>query len=247
MDTQRLILFFVFSFSILLLWEAWQKEAKAPQQIAASTAAVPPTPAPQAAAPAPSKSSVPGASAPVASSPRTDASSVATSNERIRVDTDTLRVDIDTVGGNLVYVELLRHKDANEREKNLVLLGPEHRYGLHSGLTGANLPNHTTKYTSSIKEASLAPGADTLDVRLEATSSDGVKVTKTLRFHRDSYMIDVRHEIENGSATPLLPHVYYQLVRDGNSPAGDNAMAPTYTALLLSPIWRTFKKWLSQI
>jgi YidC/Oxa1 family membrane protein insertase len=26
MDTQRLILFIVFSFSILMLWDAWQKE-----------------------------------------------------------------------------------------------------------------------------------------------------------------------------------------------------------------------------
>ena len=28
MDTQRLILFFVFAFSLLLLWEAWQKELR---------------------------------------------------------------------------------------------------------------------------------------------------------------------------------------------------------------------------
>ena len=30
MDTQRLILFFVFSFSLLLLWEAWQRENRPP-------------------------------------------------------------------------------------------------------------------------------------------------------------------------------------------------------------------------
>jgi YidC/Oxa1 family membrane protein insertase len=28
MDTQRLILFFIFSFSLLLLWDAWEKERR---------------------------------------------------------------------------------------------------------------------------------------------------------------------------------------------------------------------------
>jgi len=36
MDTRRLILFFVFSFSLFLLWEAWQKEQHAQQQTAAA-------------------------------------------------------------------------------------------------------------------------------------------------------------------------------------------------------------------
>jgi len=30
MDTQRLILFVIFSFSALLLWDAWQKESRPP-------------------------------------------------------------------------------------------------------------------------------------------------------------------------------------------------------------------------
>lgn len=241
MDTQRLILFFVFSFSILLLWEAWQKEARAPQQNAAVSgqAAVPSASAPPAAtAPAP-KAGTPAAAGPA---PRTDASIVSTSNERIRVETDTLRVEIDTLGGNLVYVELLRHKDANSMEKNLVLLGPEHRYGLHSGLTGANLPNHTTKFTSTVREASLAAGSNGLEVRLESVSPDGVKLTKTYGFHRDSYVIDVSNEIENGSTAALQPHVYYQLVRDGKSPSDDNAMAPTYTGAALYTEQEKFQK-----
>ena len=245
MNTQRLILFFVFSFSILLLWEAWQKESKAPQAIVATgadRAEVPTTPTPQISSQTASKAGVPTAGNFGATSARSDASIVATSSERIRVDTDTLRVEIDTLGGNLVYVELLRHKDANARDKNLVLLGPEHRYGLHSGLTEANLPNHTTRFSSSKKEASLASGADSLEVRLEAVSSDGVKVTKVFGFHRDSYMIDVSHEIENGSASPLSPHVYYQLVRDGKSPSDDNAMAPTYTGAATYSDTENFQK-----
>ncbi len=74
MDTQRLILFFVFGFSLLMLWDAWEKEhrPKPAQLVQASPAATVPTPAgkagvppsaAQAAAPAPS-SNVPGAAAP---------------------------------------------------------------------------------------------------------------------------------------------------------------------------------------
>ena len=230
MDTQRLILFFVFSFSVLLLWEAWQKEVKAPQQAMAVSerAAVPTGPSgrtdPQPAA----KGNEPSATAPGAVV-RSDASAMTTSNDRIHVETDALRVEIDTLGGNLVYVELLRHKETNSREKNLVLLGPEHRYSLHSGLTGTNLPNHTTKFSSTVKEAVLAPGANALEVRLEAVSPEGIRLIKTYVFHRDSYTIDVKNEIDNGSALPLSPNLYYQLVRDGKAPSDDNSMAPTYT------------------
>ncbi len=38
MDTQRLILFLVFSFSLLFLWEAWQKHANPPPPKVAQSA-----------------------------------------------------------------------------------------------------------------------------------------------------------------------------------------------------------------
>ena len=30
MDTQRLVLFVIFSFSVLMLWDAWQREQRPP-------------------------------------------------------------------------------------------------------------------------------------------------------------------------------------------------------------------------
>jgi len=41
MDTQRLILFIVFSFSILMLWDAWQRENRPPAPVAQQGAEVP--------------------------------------------------------------------------------------------------------------------------------------------------------------------------------------------------------------
>ncbi len=241
MDTQRLILFFVFSFSILLLWEAWQKETRVPPQLAVSAekAGTAPSPTPQGTSSLAAKAGVPAANMVAAEA---DTRVVPASGDLIRVDTDLLRVDIDTLGGSLVYAELLQHKNTHDRDKNLVLLGSEHHYGLQSGLIGANLPNQTTKYSSSVKQASLASGADSVEVRLEAISPEGVKVAKIIGFRRNSYLVDVRYEIENGSSVPVTARAYFQLVRDGKAPADDNSMAPTYTGAAVFTEQEKFQK-----
>lgn len=48
MDTQRLVLFFIFSFSLLLLWDAWEKDHRpkpVPAPAAKSVPAAPGVPA----------------------------------------------------------------------------------------------------------------------------------------------------------------------------------------------------------
>ena len=45
MDTQRLVLFFVFGFSLLMLWDAWEKEHRPKPAPQAQSAATVPTPA----------------------------------------------------------------------------------------------------------------------------------------------------------------------------------------------------------
>jgi len=226
MDTQRLILFLVFSFSLLFLWQEWQKEHRP------VVPAAPPSPlsapAPSAPATAPGASAVPAVNAPQ-------------SGQRVHVRTDTMAAEIDTLGGDLVYLELLQHRDTLDGSKNLVLLGPEHRYSAQSGLTGG-LPFHRTLFTTAELETSLAPGKDHLEVRLEASAPDGVKVTKILTFHRASYQIDITEEIRNGTASPLSTFAYFQLTRDGKAPAGDPRMAQTYTGAALYTEQDKFQK-----
>lgn len=230
MDTQRLILFFIFSFSLLLLWEAWQKETR-PKPVSGEVsspvapAAGPgttPAPATQAATPTPSVPASPGA----ASVPSAAAAGAA-SGERIRVRTDLVLAEIDTLGGDVVMLELLRHKDSVDQRRNLLLFGPEHRYFAQSGLIGEGLPTHKTLYTSQLRSAELQPGQDKLEIRLSAPEANGVRVTKVLRFQRGSYLIDVTYEIESAGA--LSTHAYFQLSRDGKAPAGDSAMMYMYT------------------
>jgi YidC/Oxa1 family membrane protein insertase len=220
MDTQRLILFFVFSFSLLLLWEAWQKETRGLQQAAVSTPQAVPAPS------APPKPADASKSAPSAAPPTQQAG---VSGERVRITTDVVAAEIDTAGGDVVRLELLQHRDSRDPKKNVVLFGPEHRYAAQSGLIGQGLPNHRTAYSAAQKEYALKPGQDTVEVRLEAPGPEGVRTAKLLRFKRGSYLIDVVHELENKSSVPVAAHAYFQLTRDGKSPSDDNDMAPTYT------------------
>jgi len=219
MDTQRLILFFVFSFSLLLLWEAWQKELRPPAPSSPSAQGSVPMPStPAGTATGRNVDALPATSAP-AGKPR----------ERVRVHTDTMLAEIDTQGGDIVYLELLKHKGTLHETKNFVLFGPEHHYAAESGLIGEGLPNHRTLFRASAREFTLEEGRDRLDVRLEASTPEGIRVTKILTFYPGSYRIDIAEEIANGTVTPFATHAYFQVTRDGKSPPGDPYMAQTYT------------------
>jgi len=240
MDTQRLILFFVFSFSLLLLWDAWQKEHRPPVPTAASSAQ---KGAAQATVPSPS---VPAQARPAPTQqaghaiPPTKATQG--KREKLQVKTDTLIADIDLQGGDIVRLEFLKQKDTLDEKLNFVLFTPEHRYAAQSGLIGPGLPTHKTIYISDAREYALTDGQDKLQVRLEAPGPEGVKTVKTLTFHRSSYAIDINHEIVNGSATPLAAHAYFQLLRDDKAPSGDSAMVSTYTGAAIYTEQEKFHK-----
>jgi YidC/Oxa1 family membrane protein insertase len=71
----------------------------------------------------------------------------------------------------------------------------------------------------------MAEGVENLTVKLEANPS----VSKTLTFHRGSYLIDVGYEITNSGTNPINASAYYQLVRNDGAPEGDSKLVPTYT------------------
>ena len=240
MDTQRLILFFVFSFSLLLLWDAWQKENRPPvAAIAQSTqaskaqATVPSPSVPGQANRAPEQK--PGAVIP-------PSGLVAEKSEIVKVTTDNIVADIDLRGGDIVRLELLKQKDTLDEKANFVLFDPVHHYVAESGLIGTGLPTHKYIYKAEGREYVLTNGQSTLRVRLEADGPAGVKTAKILTFHRASYVIDITHEIVNGSAAPVAAHAYFQLVRDGKPPPGDSSMVSTYTGAAIYTEQEKFKK-----
>ena len=218
MDTQRLILFIVFSFSILMLWDAWQKEQHpAPVgQIAQQKAGVDQTPAPMARA---------------VDTPAKDSAGPLQTGERIKVQTDLVYAEIDTLGGDVRRLELLKHHDTQDKSKNFVLLedDPKRLYIAQSGLIGNDLPTHKTLFSTATTQYKLAEGANELQVKLTWAGANGIKVDKVFTFRKGSYVVDVAYEISNGSATRLEPHSYFQLVRNGQPPIGDPKFITTYT------------------
>ena len=227
MDTQRLILLFIFGFSLFMLWDAWEKEHR-------------PKPVPQAEHSVPAASARPGAApapAPAAPSaagethePRVPTATPAAKGETITVRTDLIVADIDTLGGTLKRVELLKHKDAEDATKDYVLLGPAHHYEAQSGLAGEAGPNHTTLWSAEPGPRTLEAGQNALEVRLEAKGKDGIAVTKIYRFKRDSYLIDVEIDIANGGTSPVQPATYFQLKHDGKQSGNTNGVAASFGA-----------------
>ena len=249
MDTQRLILFFVFTFSTFMLVDAWQRDQK-PQPPAATQAGgkkgdaksdaggIPVPPAPV----APSVGSAPAAMQAAAAGAAP--TGIVAGGQLIKVETDVLRVEISTVGGDIRRLEFKQHKGTLDKTKNFILLQStgDHTYIAQSGLIGQGLPNHRTTYTVVSREYNLADGTQTMEVRLEAPHANGIKVAQVYKFSRGSYVIDVSYEVHNGGEAAVQPHAYFQLVRDRKPPDGDSAMLPTYTGAAVYTKGEKFQK-----
>ena len=231
MDTQRLIAFVVFSFSALLLWDAWQKH-NAPKPIPGQPVSVTaPAGVPRATSPldaAPATSAAPASPAAV---PAT--ATAVGGGEVVDIKTDLFEIELNTLGGDIRRATLLQVFSAQDRTKPLTLMEPhsKHFFVTQSGLVGEGLPIHRSPYVAEAKSYSLQPGKDTVEVRLKARESTGAEVVKRYRFHRGSYQIDVAYEITNRTDKPIAPQAYFQFVRDGNPPSEQAAQTSAFAGV----------------
>jgi YidC/Oxa1 family membrane protein insertase len=223
MDAQRLVLLMIFGFSLLMLWEAWDKHnrPKPPAVVPAAQQGVPAQPA------APSDSPAAPSKAPAPAVPATE---VAAKGDIVRVSTDVALAEIDTRGGTLKRLELLKHKDAFDPTKNLVLFGPDHKYEAQSGLIQEGGPNHLTLWSAGARDFALEPGKDEVQVRMAAAGRDGTAVEKVYTFKRNSYVIDVSLEIRNQGSAAVTPYAYFQLTHDGRAATNVSKVADTMGA-----------------
>jgi YidC/Oxa1 family membrane protein insertase len=226
MDTQRLILFAIFSFSLLFLWERWQAEQR-PQAPPAAKAGS------EAAAPsAPKSAGV--AVGPTAAVP--NGATAAGSGERIEIKTDRFVAVVDTLGGVITQLALTDHRDMEDAAKPYRLLqqNENRTFIAQAGLIGDGLPTHRTPWQALPGPHELAPGVDKLELKLAATAANGDKVVQSLGFHRGSYLIDVAFEVTNASSSAVSPYAYFQLTRDTKAPVAQSSWAPSsYTGPVL--------------
>jgi YidC/Oxa1 family membrane protein insertase len=234
-DIRRTVLWVIFGFSMVLLWDQWQvyngqKATFFPSPAKPGLVATP--------ASGVSTTSVPSGTAVVVGNQiaATDAAQPARTKERVVVSTDVLKLTFDTEGGSLVQSEFLRHKDLQDASKNFVLLdeNKDHVYvsqtGLIAGAVGGNFPTHKTVMALAPGARELKDGVDALVVKFESPEVGGVKLLKTYTLKRGSYTLSVKHEVVNHGAAAVAPQLYLQLVRDGHKPLGeDSSFYSTFT------------------
>ena len=234
-DIRRTILWVIFAFSLVMLWDQWQvynghKATFFPSAYnVAARASAPASAAASATPPAASATAVPAAtstSAPPSGAP----AAAALPRERIEVQTDVLKMVFDTEGGAIVKSEFLKYDETGQTNQPFVLLDTSANrvYQAQSGLIGGPFPTHKTPMKFS-GERSLADGANELVLRFESPEQGGVRLIKTYTLKRGAYVIDVRHEVVNQSGQAINPQLYVQLVRDGNKPPGESSFYSTFT------------------
>jgi YidC/Oxa1 family membrane protein insertase len=237
-DIRRTLLWVVFTMSLVLLWDAWNKHSGQPSIFGGparteSAAAGGPTPASAAAAGVPAPAALP--SQPGAAPAAQSAPTAVAAAEQVVVTTDVVQATFDSVGGTLVRLELLAHRDMLDPARHVVLFdrSPKRLYMAQSGLitsqAGVVLPNHLTPMQVVPGERKLVPGSDTLTLRFESALENGVKLAKTYSFKRGEYTFGVKHEVINQGSAPVTPQLYLQLARDGSPPEGESSFYFTFT------------------
>ena len=231
MDTQRLIALVVFSFSALLLWDAWQKH-NAPRVVTPSTS-VPSASTPGIAVPkAPTTAAANGGAAATPAVPEAT-TAPAIVGEPIVVKTDLFDVELSTLGGDIRRVTMKQHHSALDRTKPLTLLEPDsrHFFVAQSGLLGDGLPTHQTSYEADARSYALADGRDQIEVALRSRDAKDAVVTKRYTFHRGNYVIDVSYDVKNTAGQPISPVAYFQFLRDGNPPSEEAAQTSAFAGV----------------
>ncbi len=244
-DIRRTILWVIFGFSMVLLWDQWQihnghkatffPSPGKPVASASATASAP---------------GLPVSSTPVTNAPPAGGMAAATASpaaaaspamlpslprERVVVSSDVLQLTFDTEGGSLVRTEFVKHRDIDNKTHNVVLLdqSPERVYVAQTGLIGGAgpdaFPTHKTVMAVAPGERALKDGSNELQIRFESPEIGGVKLVKTYTVRRGAYAVGVKHEVLNTSTAAVSPRLYLQIKRDGNKPAGESSFYSTFT------------------
>ncbi len=269
-DIRRTILWVIFGFSMISLWDQWQvynghnptfglapttKVAANKTTPAVANATPSATPATSASVPTSTNVATNSIAPQAINTPSTaqigNANAVAVPElpkQRFEVTTDVLKLTFDTEGGSLVRSEFLKHADMDNKTKGVVLLddSKDRVYMAQTGLIGAaNLPTHKTVMA-------VAPGARNFEgntkdlkeliIKFESPEAGGVKLVKTYTLKRDGYDIAVKHEVVNTSSAPVAPQLYLQILRDGNKLAGESSFYSTFTGPAVYTEAKKFQK-----
>lgn len=245
MENQRLLLVIALVFVLFLIWQAWIEEQSAkgppPAPVTAPEAGTPPSEG----GAVPSLKDVPHLAEPTAR-PVPEAAAPGR-GQRVRVVTDVFEIEIDPTGGDLRHVGLRTYPQSVERQDEPFVLmrdrGPE-IFIAQSGLlsTTGEAPNHYAQFVPEQTEYRLRAGQETLQVPLIWTHESGLRVVKTYTFHRGSFVVDIHHQVENGTDQEWRGSQYRQFQRTPPVEGGGAFGIYTYTGGVISTPEQNYEK-----
>lgn len=182
---------------------------------------------------APLQNATPQASAPAPAPQQTTNSAAALplhTGTPISVQTDLFKAVIDEESGMLNGLTLLQYDSAADASRALTLFadGKPLTYVAQSQLIDENGNNLLEGVSFSAAQKNYVLQDKTLEVRLSAPEKNGLKIDKVYTFTQNSYVIHVRFEVQNNSATAQKIATSYSIVRDNSAPEGEGWFMRSY-------------------
>lgn len=245
MDNFRLILIVTLIFILLMLYQAWQEDYGPKQPNVAST---PITDTPNTTALPLPDSELPttkDSSARPVEFPTLPPKQLLSSESRLQVETDVFRLEIDTKGGDIRLIELRNYPVAVDMPDNLFRLMNDELPNLFVAQSGLlpkeHAPTHQAVYQSTQSSYRLSGNAESLEVKLVWQNDKGIKVSKIYTFQRGSYVIDLKHIVENNTQEPWQGQLYGQFQRTA-ADLGESRFLYTYMGGAISSPAQRYEK-----
>jgi YidC/Oxa1 family membrane protein insertase len=237
-DIKRTILWVIFGFSMVLLWDQWQVyNGKKPTFFP-----------PKDLAAIESTNKVETKNSQGIEVPKVIADSGSNKIEEINnarendspkentyvLKNNNLELTISSDGGTIVKSRFLKQTDPKNQNQPVSLLEQSKlrvymaQTGLIGNETNINFPNHKTamqmtKWTQSEKKD------DDQILEFSTETQSGIKLIKTIKLSPDQYFVDIKHTVINQSKEKISPKLYVQIIRDGNKPEGESSFYSTFT------------------
>ncbi|MCH8504111.1 MAG: membrane protein insertase YidC [Ectothiorhodospiraceae bacterium] len=236
METQRLIQFLALGMILLLIWSAWERDYRITQPTEDRVAEERADEDPDVFVPDDLEAEAPEVTRP--DSDEMPAEREADEARSIRVTTDLLDLEINTQGGEISRVDLLQYAVSTRDDTPLRLMSdaPGELFIARAGLVtrnGSQGPGTRGVYRVEQDRFELAEGEDSVVVPLVWEGEDGLRVTKRYTFHRDSYLIDVEHLVENAAEEDISASQQVFLRRSSDVGDGTSWFIYTYTGGVL--------------
>jgi len=239
--------FFIFGLLIvsLLLWEAWQTDYVRPQQMAQQAASVVDQSLPN--IDAENQQDLPDLPAVVSSVdnlPELQKEITNTNSTSIHVKTDVIDAYINTRGGDIDRLALLKYPvESKQPDVPVQLLNNQlnQLFVVQSGLrSDVAAPTHYDQFFAENDQYDLGENDNEIVVPLHWQSDNGLIVTKTYTFHRNSYLVEVDYSVTNNTGEAFSAYPYAQFNR--TRPDDSSGFIYTYTGAVFSSPAEQYEK-----